>query len=59
MEQENPIKGCAADGRNATIINCTCPVCGDEIEIFSDEKSIKCPKCSKSVSVEECRANAI
>jgi len=33
------------DKRNLKIEIITCPSCGYQIEIFSDEVKVKCPKC--------------
>ena len=33
------------DGRNIKPETIKCPDCGYEIEIFSDEVKVKCPKC--------------
>ena len=29
--------------------NYTCPDCGSEVEIWSDEKKVKCPNCGTSI----------
>ncbi|MGD9041113.1 MAG: hypothetical protein PVH82_15830 [Desulfobacteraceae bacterium] len=35
---------------------CTCPECGKEIEVFSDELKKKhiCPKCGKQIDCAKC-----
>lgn len=30
--------------------NIKCPHCGNEVEIWSDEREVVCPKCSKKVT---------
>jgi len=35
------------DGRNIKVESLTCPACGYELEIFSDEIKVRCPKCKK------------
>ena len=57
MNEERPLKGCAVEGRNVSPITCRCPGCGEELEMFSDESKVTCPKCGREVTIEECRAN--
>jgi transcription initiation factor IIE alpha subunit len=35
---------------------CICPVCAEEIEIFSDafEKELSCPKCGEPIDFTKC-----
>ena len=37
------------DIRNLTASMCKCPNCSNEVEMFSDELRIRCPKCGKFV----------
>lgn len=37
------------DTRNLRISLIKCPDCGTEVEIFSDEVKVKCPKCKKNI----------
>lgn len=37
------------DMRNLRVKLFKCPNCGAEVEIFSDEVSIRCPKCGQKV----------
>lgn len=37
------------EGRNLTVDIFTCPKCGGEVEIFSDERSARCQKCGERV----------
>ena len=53
-EEERPLKGCAVEGRNVTPIECRCPECGHELELFSDERDITCPQCGTDVTMEVC-----
>jgi len=57
--ENRPVKGCAVEGRNVRAVYCRCPECRDEIEIFTDENEITCPKCGKEVTLEACMRNAI
>lgn len=56
---ESPIKGCEAEGRNISVINCKCPNCESEVEMFTDETKVKCSKCGKEITIDECRENQI
>jgi len=58
-EKDRPMKGCAVEGRNVGAVYCRCPECRDEIEIFTDEEKITCPKCKREVTREACLANAL
>lgn len=42
--------------RELESFTCTCPECGEEIEIFSDEfnKAHNCPACGKLVDFTQC-----
>jgi len=53
-EEERPLKGCAVEGRNVTPVECRCPECGHEVELFSDELEATCPQCGKAVTMEVC-----
>lgn len=53
-EQDRPLKGCAIEGRNVTPVECRCPACGHELELFSDELETNCPQCGKAVTMEVC-----
>jgi DNA-directed RNA polymerase subunit RPC12/RpoP len=53
-EQERPLKGCAVEGRNVTSVECRCPECGHDVELFSDELKTTCPQCGKAVTMEVC-----
>jgi Zn finger protein HypA/HybF involved in hydrogenase expression len=53
-EEERPLKGCAVEGRNVTPVECRCPECGREVELFSDELETTCPQCGKDVTMEVC-----
>ena len=59
INEDRPLKGCAAEGRNVTAITCKCPSCGAEIEMFSDETKVKCSNCGKEITIEECRKNQV
>jgi DNA-directed RNA polymerase subunit RPC12/RpoP len=37
------------DSRNLKVEKITCSNCGYDVEIFSDENRVKCPKCRKMV----------
>jgi predicted Zn-ribbon and HTH transcriptional regulator len=37
------------DGRNLKVESVTCPACGYQLEMFSDEMKVKCPKCKAKV----------
>ena len=37
------------DGRNLRVETLKCPSCGAEVEIFSDESSVRCRKCGARV----------
>ena len=37
------------DSRNLRVSLHKCPGCGAEVEIFSDEIKVKCPKCGEAV----------
>ena len=37
------------DMKNLRVRLYKCPKCGSEVEIFSDEVSVKCPKCKTKV----------
>ena len=37
------------DGRNIESQTLKCPYCGYEVEIFSDEVKVNCPKCNNLV----------
>lgn len=41
------------DFRNLRVALHKCPNCGAEVEIFSDENKVKCPKCGKYVFREK------
>ena len=41
------------DGRNLKVSTCSCPNCGAEVEFFSDEMRVKCPRCRKYVDQQE------
>jgi len=41
------------DGRNLRVEIHICPNCGAEVEFFSDELKVKCPKCGGKVFREE------
>jgi NADH pyrophosphatase NudC (nudix superfamily) len=41
------------DFRNLRVELHKCPNCGAEVEIFSDEVKVKCPKCAKYVFREK------
>lgn len=41
------------DFRNLRVELYKCPNCGAEVEIFSDEVKVKCPKCGKNVFREK------
>lgn len=56
---ESPIKGCEAEGRNISVITCKCPKCQEEVEMFTDEKKIKCSNCGEEITIEKCRENQI
>jgi len=51
---DRPLKGCATEGRNISPVSCRCPQCGYELEMFSDEREMTCPKCGKDVTMEVC-----
>jgi ribosomal protein S27E len=53
-QKDRPLKGCAVEGRNVTPVECRCPECGHELEMFSDERDITCPQCGKDVTLEVC-----
>jgi DNA-directed RNA polymerase subunit RPC12/RpoP len=57
-EQDRPLKGCAVEGRNVRPIECRCPECGYEVELFSDELNTTCPQCGKEVAMEVCELGA-
>jgi hypothetical protein len=42
--------------RNLESFICKCPVCGEELEFFSDELNRKhiCPKCGKQIDCMKC-----
>ncbi len=42
--------------KNLTSVECKCPECGKEIEIFSDEfeKPHTCPGCKKAIDFTKC-----
>ncbi len=40
------------DSRNLKVEVIRCSRCGYEVEIFSDEQRVRCPKCKKTVSRE-------
>jgi len=49
--------GLARAGITATTY--PCPACGAEVEMFSDERSVRCPKCRTEVKKDKvtgCRA---
>ena len=49
-----PIDRCPGqDGRNLKVEMRRCPGCGAEVEMFSDERRVKCPSCKAWVCVEE------
>ena len=52
--EDRPLKGCAVEGRNVTPVECRCPECGHEVELFSDELDTTCPQCGKDVTMEVC-----
>jgi len=35
--------------RRATIVTTKCPACGEEVEIFSDERQARCSNCGCTV----------
>jgi len=35
-------------------VECRCPECGHELEMFSDELDTTCPQCGKAVTMEVC-----
>ncbi len=37
------------DRRNVSVENIRCPGCGYELEIFSDEVAVRCPRCKERV----------
>jgi hypothetical protein len=37
------------DGRNLKVELADCPECGYQLEMFSDEMKVKCPKCKAQV----------
>jgi len=41
------------DTRFLRVYICKCPKCGYEVEIFSDELKVKCPKCKTDVYKED------
>lgn len=41
------------DTRNLRVELYKCPNCGDEVEIFSDEIKVRCPKCRQPVYREK------
>ncbi len=41
------------DDRNLRVELYKCPNCGAEVEIFSDELKVKCPKCGKYIHKEK------
>lgn len=43
------IKCPGQDMRNLRVSLHKCPSCGAEVEIFSDELKVKCPKCGEKV----------
>lgn len=47
-----PLKCPGQDSRNLKVEKIVCPKCGYDIEIFSDENRVKCPKCRKMVGRE-------
>ena len=53
-EEERPLKGCAVEGRNVAPVECRCPECGHEVELFSDELETPCTQCGKDVTMEVC-----
>lgn len=53
--KDRPFKGCLVEGRNVNVIYCTCPGCGNEVEVFSDESIVKCPRCGTEIEVEKCK----
>jgi len=53
-DEERPLKGCAVEGRNVAPVECRCPECGHELEMFSDELDTTCPQCGKAVTMEVC-----
>lgn len=53
-EEERPLKGCAVEGRNVTPVECCCPECGHEVELFSDELETTCTQCGKDVTMKVC-----
>ncbi len=40
------------DSRNLKAEKITCPNCGYDVEIFSDENRVKCPKCRTMIGRE-------
>jgi DNA-directed RNA polymerase subunit RPC12/RpoP len=46
--------------KNLSAFSCSCPECGAEVEIFSDEfdRSHNCPKCSKQIDFTQCKLEA-
>lgn len=48
-----PIGGCPGqDSRFLTTSLHKCPECGHEVEMFSDEQSVRCPQCRTRVTRE-------
>ena len=41
------------DMRNLRVSLHKCPACGAEVEMFSDELKVKCPKCGEKVYKEK------
>jgi ribosomal protein S27AE len=41
------------DGRDLKVSIHTCPNCGSEVEMFSDETRVKCHACGKYVCTDE------
>jgi ribosomal protein S27E len=41
------------DGRELKVADLICPHCGSEVEIFSDERRVKCHRCGNYVDQEE------
>ncbi len=48
-----PVRCPGQDMRNLTVSGHKCPGCGAEVELFSDESSIKCRKCGTRVYREQ------
>lgn len=44
-----PMRCPGQDSRNLRVELHKCPGCGEEVEIFSDEVEVRCPKCRKPV----------